>query len=428
MDIPRGLLTKLIDEDRLNDVIRSGISSEFLFDEECQAVFNFVQRHYSEYKQVPSRTAVNKAFPNFAFVEYKEPLSYFIDEYKQAYKRGVLEDALLLANKSYMEEPGKVESLLKDALLKLAITQRSFKDVDVAVTATDRVKAYDEKADNPGADGILTQWPKVDYLTLGLHAEEFIVLVGEKYMGKSWMMLWLAYQAMLQGERVLVVTKEMSQDAMARRFDSIYAGVKFDSLRRGELSDVERQRFEEKLTELSKSSYHFTIARNGVDTIEEIQSKAVEVDATIIFIDSVYLFNPDGKSWGNQGEVQRRIAISQRCKNAAKTLGIPVVVSTQAGRKKSKSEGADLDRIEWSNAFSQDADTVLFLDKDEVDKELNRAWIHVLKSRDGDVGSCAIHTDFEYMKFDEDGTASATPSTTIDLDEESDEDMWQNAG
>ena len=410
MDIPRGLLTKLIDEDRLNDVVRSGITPESLQDAECSSVFSFVTRHYSEHKQVPSRTAVKNAFPNFEFAEYKEPLSYFIDEHKEIHRRGVLEDALLAATRTYADDTKQAESILKNALGELVVAQKSFRDVDLVKDAEDRVKKYDERADNPGADGILTAWPKVDYLTLGFHAEEFIVLVGEKYMGKSWVTLWMAYQAMLQGERVLVVTKEMSQDAMARRFDSIYASVKFDSLRRGELSDVERQRYQKKL-------------ENGVDTIEEIQSKAVEVDATIVFIDSVYLFNPDGKSWGNQGEVQRRIAISQRCKAAAKTLGIPVVVSTQAGRKKNKSDGADLDRIEWSNAFSQDADTVLFLDKDDVDKELSRAWIHVLKSRDGDVGSCAIHTDFEYMKFSEDSSTTPEPTTTINIDEE-DETVW----
>ena len=422
MDIPRGLLTKLIDEDRLNDVIRSGVTPESLENEECQSVFTFVARHYSEYKQVPSRTAVKNAFPNFEFAEYKEPLSYFIEEHKEIYRRKVLEDTLLAANRTYLTDTKQTEHALREGLKDLALTQRSFKDVDLAQSAAERIEAYNYRADNPGADGILTNWPKIDYLTLGFHAEEFIVLVGEKYIGKSWVTLWLAYQAMLQGERVLVVTKEMSQDAMARRFDSIYAGVKFDSLRRGELSDVEKTRYEAELTKLSNSSHRFTIARNGVDTIEEIQAKAIEVDATIVFIDSVYLFNPDGKSWGNQGEVQRRIAISQRCKNTAKTLGIPVVVSTQAGRKKNKSDGADLDRIEWSNAFSQDADTVLFLDKDDVDRELNRAWIHILKSRDGDIGSCAIHTDFEYMKFGEDGAAAPEPTTEIDLDE--DETVW----
>ena len=423
MDIPRGLLTKLIDEDKLNDVIRSGITPESLEDDECRTVFAFITRHYAEHKQVPSRTAVKNAFPNFEFAEHKEPLSYFIQEHKEAYRRIVLEDALLAANRTYLEDTAKTASILRDALKDLSVTQKSFKDIDLAQSAAERIEAYKHRADNPGADGILTNWSTIDYLTLGFHAEEFIVLVGEKYMGKSWLMLWMAYQAMKQGERVLVVTKEMSQEAMARRFDSIYANVKFDSLRRGELSDVELERYQERLTELANSSHRFTIARNGVDTIEEIQAKAVEVDATIVFIDSVYLFNPDSKSDRNQGEVQRRIAISQRCKGAAKTLGIPVVVSTQAGRKKSKGDGADLDRIEWSNAFSQDADTVLFMDKDDVDKELNRAWVHILKSRDGDVGSCAIHTDFDYMNFGEDEDASPEPSTHIELDEE-DETVW----
>lgn len=416
MDTARGLLTKLIDEDRLNEVNRSGITDDFIDDDECKSVYSFIQRHYTEYRACPSRTAVKQVFPNFDFVNYKEPLEYFIEQLKESFRRNVLEEALLEAHRSYQSDTKTTESVLRDVLGRLSVTQRSFKDVDLAGMADQRFETYLERKRNPGADGVLSGWPRIDYYTLGWHTEEFIVLVGEKHKGKSWLMLWLAYQAMLQGERVLFITKEMSQDALTRRFDSIFASIKFDSLRRGELSTVEEQRYKEKLDELAASSHKISLSRHGVNTIEEIEQKAIELDSTIVFVDSVYLFNPDHRS-NYSGETIRRAAVSKRCKEAATNLGIPWIVSTQAGRKKSKNDGPSLDSIEWSNAFAQDADAVMVIEKDDIDRELGQLWIHLLKSRDGDITAACIRTDFEYMKFTQNEN-QVEPSLDIDIDEE----------
>lgn len=420
MDLARGLITSLVDEDRLNEVNRSGIDSSFLQDGDCETVFGYIQRHYAEYKKVPSRDAVKQAFPNFDFTDYPEPLEYFIDAIKETYRRGVLEEALLDINRQYTSSTANAEELIRDALARLSVTQRNFKDLDLAQDPEGRYNEYLERARNPGANGILSGWERIDYCTLGWKAEELVVLVGEKYIGKSWLMLWLAYKAMEQGERVLFVTKEMSAEAMAKRFDSIYAGIKFDSLRRGELSDIEQTRYKEALEKFGKQKGegNLVIAKHGISSIADIEQKAIEIDATILFIDSVYLFNADEKEIKGS-ETQRRMAVSQRSKLAAQTLGIPVVVSTQAGRKKAGMAKADLDNIEWSNAFAQDADVVLMVTKDEIDRELGRIELHILKSRDGDVGTAYIKTDFEYMKFEQD---VAEPAPSYDIDLEDDED------
>lgn len=418
MDLSRGLLTKLVDDDALNKVNRSGITGDFFDDDECKTVLSYVQRHYTEYKKVPSRSAVRQAFPNFDFIDYGEPLDYFIDELKESYRRNVLEEALLEVNRRYADSTQHAEQLIRDALLKLSVTQRSFQDLNLAESATERIAAYSKRKENPGATGILSGWDRIDHCTLGWHSEELIVLVGEKYQGKSWLMLWMAYKAMIQGERVLFVTKEMSAEAMGNRFDSIYASVKFDSLRRGELSYAEEERYRTALSQFGshRGEGSIVLARHGVSSIADIEQKAIEIDATIVFADSVYLFNADGSDKSGS-ETARRMAVSQRCKSAAQTLGMPFVVSTQAGRRKSGKPAADLDNIEWSNAFAQDADVVLMITKDDIDKELNRLWLHILKSRDGDIAVTSLKTDFEYMKFEQDNI-QPEPSYEIDIEEE----------
>jgi replicative DNA helicase len=153
-----------------------------------------------------------------------------------------------------------------------------------------------------------------------------------------------------------------------------------------------------------------------VYTIEDIEMKAVETDATIVLADSVYLFDPDNRR-SYSGEPSRRLAVSQKCKEIAQNLEVPFIVSVQAGRKKTKERVPDLDSIEWSNAFSQDGDTVFFLECDDLDKELRRSHFYLLKSREGQPAEFFVHRDFQTMNF-ADRPDVDRPSTNVFEDDE----------
>lgn len=422
MDISNAFVTALLDTGSINAIQREGITEEFLADD-SRRVFRYTLDYYREYKSVPSRDAVTRAFPSYKFGETLDGLDYYIAELKDTFKRRVLEEKLDAVAQIYLKDTVKAESLLRDTLASLQIAGTAIQDVDFVASATDRISVYDHRKAHPGANGILSKWSTLDYQTLGWQPEEFVVFVGEKYVGKSWGMLWMALQAALQRQRVLFITKEMSQEAILRRLDALYARVCFDSLRRGELTAAEESRYKKSMETLSeRKDFHFRVARNGVNTIDDIEAKASEVNADIIFGDSIYLFDPDTKqAWGGGGrEVQRRMAVSQRCKLVATRLGIPFVVSVQAGRNKKGRDGApSIDDIEWSNAFSQDGDTVFFVQKQELDRELHRAEMFLVKSRDGDLAQWFINQDFATMNFSErDDEVSPTTDVFNDADEE----------
>lgn len=412
MDIGRKFLTKVVDEGQVLTAVRSGIDPNY-FDNDVAGVYGFVLRYFNAYKRAPTRDTILHTYPGFDFVDdiRLEPIEYYIDEIQKSKRREILEQTLFEASQTYTKDPALAEEQIRKGLSKLSITQKTFKDIDIAEHAEEALLRYDKKKANPGVDGIPSGWKTLDYQTLGWHGGEFAVLVGEKYMGKSWLMIWLAYKAALAGERVLFVTKEMTQQAIETRFHSVYASVCYDSLRRGELSSIEEKRYRDKIKELTRSNVHFIIARNGVNTIQDIHSKIIETDATIVFGDSIYLF-PIDSTTQTGGEVNKRLLISQRCKETALTLGVPFIVSVQAGRRKTKERKPDIDDIEWSNAFSQDADTVFFIHRDELDRETNRTQVHLLKSREGDLAQFYCNADFTYMNFDE-REDQMTPTTDV---------------
>lgn len=423
MDLARSLLTSLVDNDGLNLVKREGIDESFFDDTECKQVFGYIERHYSEFKKVPGRAAVKESFPNFNWVEYPEPLEFFVERLKESYRVSVLEEALIEINGNYNKDSKEAENRIRELLKELSVTQKSFKDLSIVDSAQSRKELYDERKSG-GVQGILSKWSKIDYETLGWHAGDFVVLVAPKWSGKSWVLVWLAYEAMRQGERVLFVTQEMTADEVADRFDAVYASVSYDGVRRAELSNIEEERFKGALDNLGTmvGEGSVTIARHGIATIGDVEQKAIECDATIVMIDSVYLFNATNEPTRGGNEVQRRMAISQSCKRMAQTLGVPVIVTTQTGRKASKTEPS-LDDIEWSNAFSQDANVVMSLVRNDIDEELHQGWIYLLKCRQGQKANAAINMDFNFMKFTEKLEVQSEPKMTI-LTEEEAADMW----
>ena len=426
MDLQRLYLTSLIDSDGLNQSKREGIDATFFDDSDCKQVFGYIERHYAEYKKVPSRTAVKQVFPSFYWVEPSEPLEFYIAQLKETYRVKILEEGLLEVNPIYDRDTKAAEDRLRKLIADLNVTQKSFKDLNLTETADDRWLRYEERKAG-GVYGVRSGWSKIDYETLGWQKGHFIVLVGQKWSGKSWLMLWLAYQAMLQGERVLFCTKEMSSEEIATRIDSIYASVCYDTLRRAELTGVEETKYKNALDKFGKvpGEGNITVAKHGIHTINDVAQKAVEVDATIVFIDSVYLFDADTKT--PQGEVQRRMAISQACKRIAQDeLNVPLIVSTQAGRKNSKQKDPDLNNIEWSNAFSQDANEVIELCRDDIDKELSQGWLYLLKVREGTETNTAIGMDFNFMKFPEKLDIQAEPSLNVFTTDEEEEkaELW----
>ena len=106
----------------------------------------------------------------------------------------------------------------------------------------------------------------------------------------------------------------------------------------------------------------------------------------------------------------------------ARELGIPVIVSTQAGRKNGKAKEPDLNNIEWSNAFSQDANVVIEMCRDDIDKELHQAWLYLLKCRQGQDTETCVDMNFTHMKFEEKADVQKAPSFETFTKEES--ELW----
>jgi replicative DNA helicase len=130
----------------------------------------------------------------------------------------------------------------------------------------------------------------------------------------------------------------------------------------------------------------------------------IQEKVQIIFIDYIGLIASDNHY---MNRYEGFAEISRSLKGLARDLGIPVVALSQLGREAEK-EKPSLASIRESGAIEQDADMVLFINRDrELDKTLEeqsqansqKVQLVVAKNRNGPVGSIDLTFLKHFTKF-----------------------------
>ena len=141
--------------------------------------------------------------------------------------------------------------------------------------------------------------------------------------------------------------------------------------------------------------------------MREIQAKArrfkTKNDIKLIIIDYLQLIEgPKEKKENRQQEIS---FISRKLKEVARELDVPIIALSQLNRSVDARDDhrPRMSDLRESGALEQDADSILFLYRDEYyNKETTEPGISeviVAKNRTGPTGSVKLRFIKEYMKF-----------------------------
>lgn len=175
--------------------------------------------------------------------------SYLLEELEQFCRQAAMRNALLasadlISDTARLQE---VESLVREALL---VRIDNSIGIDLFEGAEDRINGTEEVRD-VWFSGI----KKLDDLTGGLGKKELGALFASTGSGKSVMLANLTKKLALDGQDVLVVSLEMSQDMYAQRLDVIMTGS--DIKKHGEMASE----IAEMLGDIRETSGRITIKR-----------------------------------------------------------------------------------------------------------------------------------------------------------------------
>ncbi len=256
--------------------------------------------------------------------------------------------------------------------------------------------------------GLPSGFTALDQRTAGMHPGDLIIVAGRPGMGKTSFALNVGVNAChAQRCAVAIFSLEMPRDQLVKRMLCSEARVDASRMRTGQLSRDDWPLLAQAAGMLSDLPV-FIDDTAGL-TLMELRSKARRLTGEnklgLIIIDYLQLMRSGSKNDSREQEISE---ISRSLKGLAKELGIPIIALSQLNRgvesRGNKDKRPQLSDLRESGAIEQDADTIMFVYRDEVyNKETldqGVAEIIIGKQRAGPTGTVKVRFFNQYTRFD----------------------------
>lgn len=327
--------------------------------------------------------------------------------YELAVKRRLIRTCEDIANKCYQgkDSTNSILDTTEKSIFDI-VQKRNTEDFVPIKTIVMNSLAMIEKAHNTDGTvtGIASGFTDLDYKTTGFQPSDLILLAARPSMGKTAFALNIAlHVASVEKKHVAIFSLEMSKEQLSNRLIAQESHVDSQKIRTGNLNDNDWTAIIDGATNVG-NSYLLIDDTPGI-SVSELRSKCRKQKADpnggldMIIIDYLQLMSGNGKSESRQNEVSE---ISRSLKAIARELHVPIIALSQLSRK--VEERADhrpmLSDLRESGAIEQDADVVMFIDRERSEVEdANKATIIIAKQRNGPIGDVNLMWLPKYTQF-----------------------------
>ena len=254
----------------------------------------------------------------------------------------------------------------------------------------------EERAKNKGElVGIPTGLPSLDTKLGGFQPGTYYV-GARPSDGKTALMISMMRAALSHGFGAGLISIESSDLELIGRVLSGEGPVLMSNLKKGTLAQWEYNGLSDAFKRIKEYNGHvYFNTKTDIATLESISRRMVEtLGCKIIFIDYLQRVYAEGKTRFDQVTSASRVVT-----DIAKGLGVPVVCLAQTGRP-ADTEEPSLHHFQHSSAIEQDADVAMIIrHKRNEDGKIEESYLHILKNRDGEVGSIPVYFDMAHVRF-----------------------------
>lgn len=402
MSLALGLFKAVYREgvDSLSILHRQGIS-ESLFTQEEARVFQFIEQHSLQYRQLPSlsvlRASLGAGCCNWENLP-DEPLRYWIDRLRER-------DILLSARNCTVQleeaishrDVQRVQSLIEESSMTLRGLQPQQNLAIYPEAVQGIVETHNRLQQTPSPHGVPFAFPSLTEASGGLFGGDIIGYIGVPGTCKSYLLLNDALEAHRAGFSVLFHSMEMPVEQCIRRLTGLRTGADPANLRKGMVSFFGIERVRE---EISENNRTFPVTGGGLGTLQDFHAQIKQFHPDIAYLDGAYLLRIPkfrGQRWERATEVMERI------KEIALSENIPIEFTYQFNRK----APGTLEGIGWTTAVSQLSSLVISIALEEgIREKVRNATINILKGREGETATFRAVLDFECMRFSEEASVS----------------------
>lgn len=279
--------------------------------------------------------------------------------------------------------------------------------------AADLWKHMEEVANAKQQPGLKTGFEALDRVG-GLRPEEIAIVAGRPGSGKTAFLENLILNVAEQGKRVVMLSLEMSINALAVRWVAMRARVNTLLIERAWM--LQPDEWARTGTSISKfSELEIGVLRESWLNVDEAARRLRRAHATkpidLVVVDYLQLMSGEK----GQSREQQVSEISRGLKNVAVELGIPIVNASQLNRKcesrtddKHRRGVPQLDDLRDSGAIEQDAASVMLLYRRHnyhEDAPETEATIIVAKHRYAPLGEYELRFEPKFQSFENARTA-----------------------
>jgi replicative DNA helicase len=354
-------------------------------------------------------SGLTTVIPSSANIEY---YAQMVKNY--SLKRALLKVASQIGVSAYDESKEARETLeeVQQYIFELSDDRQVFSSRKIGEVLKETIDIIDKvrESKNP-ITGISTGIEKLDQMTAGFQNDEFIIIGARPSVGKTALALNMAaYIAFHKKIPAAFFSLEMSSIALVQRLISSEAMVQAQNLRSGFLSSGDYKKIIDVMGIIYEAPFNIVDMPNMklLDLRSQARKLRSQQQVEIIFVDYLGLIGHDNNSLPRYEQISE---ISRSLKSLARELHIPVVVLCQLNRD-AQFEVPTLANLRDSGSIEQDADLVLFLNREPPKKKKNDndeekqgpidvipTDLIVAKQRNGPTGSVKLELVTKYAKF-----------------------------
>ncbi|MBE6549994.1 MAG: replicative DNA helicase [Ruminococcaceae bacterium] len=413
----------LIDPQSLNDVVEIITADDFYLTEHTQ-IFTAMRELFLVNKEIDVVTLIDTLVTKGIYdksggedyirtLYQAVPNSLNVKDYATIVKQKSLLRKLIdacsdISEKAYSEEgdAGQLVDFAESTIFDIAQGRdtKSFRHIrDVIRNVYENLHTMATEGES--AQGTKTGFSGIDNVLAGMGNSDLILVGARPGMGKTSFALNIGTNVALQtGKTVCMFSLEMSAEQLVTRVISSEAMIDSYALRTGKLDPKQWEDIAAATTRLS--GCNILIDDTSGITVTGMKGKLRRIkNLGLVVIDYLQLMQSDRRNDGNR--VQEVADISRALKIMAKELNVPIICCAQLSRgPESRTDKRPmLSDLRDSGAIEQDADTVIFLYRDEYyvtdknDEESSVAEVIIAKNRHGSTGTVKVGWIGRYTKF-----------------------------
>ena len=307
------------------------------------------------------------------------------------------------------DQVGTPQEMLETAEKKIYALRKGERGDSLEHIGTVLHKVFDNLTELSQSDsaipGLSSGLRDLDMKINGLNKSDLLLVAARPAMGKSAFALNIGVNvAKKYNKTVAIFNLEMSKEQLTMRLLASESFEELQKLATGKLSDEEWTKLSMAASSLSQTDIR--IDDNPTVTVADINAKCRHLDNLgLVVIDYLQLMQGSGFGKASDNRVTVVGEISRALKIMAKELNIPVICLSQLSRAvESRTDKRPiLSDLRESGAIEQDADSVMFLYRDEYyhenSEEKGVAECIVAKNRHGETGTVKLQWIGQYQTF-----------------------------